>query len=730
MSLFSKIRKEIELIVEMKVAPEGYERAWFSSVSVEPPRDPSHGDMATNVAMVLAKRLKMNPRALAEQCAEHLRVLDEVAEVEVAGPGFINLRFAPAFWQQELGLILEDGVAYGASQIGAGKKINLEYVSANPTGPMHIGHARGAVVGDALAGLLLKAGYEVTKEYYINDAGAQIEVLARSAYLRYREACGEEIAIPEGLYPGDYLKAVGEGLFRTHGEALLAQEEAEWLPVVKPYAIDAMMAMIRTDLADMGVEHDHFFSEKSLHDAGKVHAVLEKMKALGLIYQGVLEPPKGKLPDDWEPREQTLFKSSEFGDDVDRALAKSDGSWTYFAADVAYAEDKIARGFDELIMVLGADHGGYVKRMQAAVKALSEGKVGLTIQLCQLVKFLEDGQPIKMSKRAGTFTTVRDVVEAVGKDVVRFIMLTRKPEQPLDFDLKKVTEQSRDNPVFYVQYAHARCKSLLRLAAEQMPSALAPSEKPTGAHLARLSSDTELALIRELAHWPRVVEAAAQAYEPHRIAYFLQELAASFHSFWNAGNDDKGLRFVIADDEELTIARHAVGNEPFAVILADDLVLSNTSCLAQMVEAYEQVGRPCNMLGVEEVPREKTDRYGILDIDAAANTGNERLTRARRLVEKPKPEEAPSTLSIIGRYLLQPEIFDYLEQMHVGAGGEVQITDAISDMIEQVDVYGYRFDGTRFDCGERVGFVEANLAFALADPEMKSRMQEVVKRYA
>lgn len=542
----------LEWVKEAAAAACGAASAQMAAVTVEQPKDPSHGDLATNAAMVLAGQLKQKPRDLAEAIAETLRGRDGIAAVEIAGPGFINLRFTPAFWQRQLAAIRQAGQGYGDSRVGAGRHVNVEYVSANPTGPMHIGHARGAVFGDALAGLLQKAGFRVTKEYYINDAGAQVDVLARSAYLRYAEALGRhDGTIPEGMYPGEYLKSVGQDLARRHGPALLDLPEADWLAAVKPFAIDAMMAMIRDDLKALAVEHDHFASEKELHDNGKVEEAYRALESKGYIYTGVLEPPKGKTPEDWEPRPQTLFRATDFGDDVDRALKKSDGSWTYFAADIAYHYDKLARG-DILIDVLGADHGGYVKRMKAAVKALTDGRSALDIKIVQLVNLTENGVPVKMSKRSGTFVTLREVVDEVGKDVVRFIMLTRKNDAPLDFDLAKVLEQSRENPVFYVQYAHARACSVLRNAAE---AGIAAPEGARDADPALLVHERELALIRLLCHWPRIVEAAAEAFEPHRIAFYLQELAAEFHGFWNLGKEAIDLRFIVIDNPELTRAR-------------------------------------------------------------------------------------------------------------------------------------------------------------------------------
>jgi arginyl-tRNA synthetase len=567
MDVFAAIKERICTVCSELLPASAREPGWFDAVTVEPPRDPEHGDMASNAAMVLSKRAEMNPRALAERIVAGIRGADGVEAVEIAGPGFINLRLAPALWTAQVAEILRQGAEYGASPRGANAApVNVEYVSANPTGPMHIGHARGAVVGDALANLLQKAGYRVTREYYINDAGAQVHALARSAYLRYQEACGRGVDSAAMQYPGDYLVQVGHALEAEYGGKLLDADEDAWLPEVRAFTLAAMMRMIRQDLADLGIAHDVFTSERSLHDAGAVAATLEALQAQELIYRGVLEPPKGKTPEDWEPREQTLFRTTRYGDDSDRALRKSDGSWTYFAADVAYARDKLNRGFSTQVLVLGADHGGYVKRMEAAVSAISGGTARIGILLCQLVKFMDRGAPIKMSKRAGTFTTVRDVIEAVGRDVIRFIMLTRKPEQPLDFDLSKVTEQSRENPVFYVQYAHARCHSVLRAAAEELPEALAASAQPTTAQLALLTHEAELSLIRHLASWPRVVEAAAAAFEPHRIAYFLQELAARFHGLWNTGNDDLTLRFLQKDAINVSIARLALARATAAVL--------------------------------------------------------------------------------------------------------------------------------------------------------------------
>ena len=561
MNLFKEFRgivvKELEGLTAEDHLPAGLN---FTRVAVEPPRDRGHGDIATNAAMVLAKPAGMKPRDLADVLAGRLAGLDSVTEASVAGPGFINLRLDQAFWFERLRDILRAGTAYGASTLGQGEAVNVEYVSTNPTGPLTVGHARGAVVGDALASLLAKVGYAVTREYYINDAGGQVDVLARSAHLRYREALGEEIGeIPEGLYPGAYLKDTGKALAARDGKKWLDQPEAAWLPEVRAFAVESMMALIRRDLAALGVNQDVFSSENALVQAGGVDSVLETLDERGLTYTGVLEPPKGKPPpEDWEPRPQLLFRATQFGDDVDRALKKSDGSWTYFAGDMAYHLDKFRRGFATMIDVWGADHSGYIKRMQAGVKALTEDKGALDVKICQLVSLRRGGELVKMSKRAGTFVTLRDVIDEVGKDVVRFIMLTRKNDQHLDFDLVKVTEQSRDNPVFYVQYAHARIRSVMRKAAETFTAEeLAPGAL-ADADLDRLTEEDELALIRTMAGWPRLVESAALAHEPHRIAYFLNELAAQFHALWNKGNDNASLRFIMAEDRALTRARLAL----------------------------------------------------------------------------------------------------------------------------------------------------------------------------
>jgi arginyl-tRNA synthetase len=528
-----------------------------SRVVVEPPREESHGDLATNAAMVLAKDAGKNPRELATLIAQKLLSVPHVTKTEVAGPGFINISLEPAFWLDVLRAALKAGKDFGRSKLGQNEKVNVEYVSANPTGPMHVGHGRGAVFGDALANLLDFSGHKVTREYYVNDAGAQVDVLARSAYLRYREALGENIgAIPDGLYPGDYLKAVGETLAKKHGKSLLGKPESEWLPVVRNEAIDAMLATIKEDLASLAIRHEIFFSERSL-SAGKdeVGATIEALRKAGHVYEGRLPPPKGQLPEDWEDREQTLFRTTEFGDDLDRPLKKSDGSYTYFAADIAYHRDKIERGFDTLIDVWGADHGGYVKRMQAAVAALSNKKVKLDVKLCQLVRLLRGGEPVKMSKRAGDFVTLREVVDEVGRDPVRFMMLLRKNDALLEFDLAKVLEQSRENPVFYVQYAHARAYSAFRKAKEVIPAIQSQAEMVADARVELLTDPGELSLVKRIAEWPRIVEAAAGAHEPHRIAFYLHDLASQFHAQWNRGTEVPHLRFIIADDPSLTASR-------------------------------------------------------------------------------------------------------------------------------------------------------------------------------
>ena len=537
----------------------------FSRVVVEPPRDASHGDMATNAAMVLAKDAKAKPRELADKIAEKLRADDLVASVEVAGPGFINLALKPQVWADELRRMLREGAAYGKSGSGRGAKVDVEYVSANPTGPMHVGHCRGAVFGDALCSLLDFAGYDVTREYYINDAGAQVDVLARSAFLRYREALGETIgAIPEGLYPGDYLVPVGQALAAEHGDRLKAMPESTWLPLVRDKSIAMMMEMIKSDLAALNIKHDVFFSERSLIEAGnnKVTETIDFLRDKGDIYEGSLPPPKGKPVDDYEDRVQTLFRATAYGDDVDRPLIKSDGSYTYFASDIANHRNKFDRGFNDMIDVFGADHGGYIKRMQAAVKAVSAGKATLDVKVVQLVRLLRNGEPVKMSKRSGDFVTLREVVDEVGSDAVRFMMLFRKNDAVLDFDLAKVLEQSKDNPVFYVQYGHARGHSIFKNAREMVPELpgddVARSTWLGTAPVERLTDPAELDILKRLALYPRMVESAAVAHEPHRIAFYLYDLASEFHALWTKGRDLPYLRFIMTNDAEITRARLAM----------------------------------------------------------------------------------------------------------------------------------------------------------------------------
>jgi arginyl-tRNA synthetase len=569
MNIFADFHERIAAHVEAVAAsgrlPAGIDKTRFV---VEPPRDPSHGDLASNVAMVLAKEAKphfANPRQLASEIAGLLAEDADVETAEVAGPGFLNIRLKPDVFIEVLRRVLALGADFGGVPVDragrAADKVNVEYVSANPTGPMHVGHGRGAVFGDALANLLAFAGHDVTREYYINDAGAQVDVLARSAYLRYREALGETIGeIPQGLYPGDYLQPVGVALAKKFGRELLDKPEEVWREPVRSFAIEAMMDMIRDDLAALKIKHDVFFSERALRrgDHDLVAAAIDELRQRGLVYEGRLPPPKGAVPDDWEDREQTLFRSTEFGDDVDRPLKKSDGSYTYFAADIAYHKTKIDRGFSNLIDVWGADHGGYVKRMRAAVAALSQSRAELDVKLCQLVQLMRAGEPVKMSKRSGDFVTLREVVDEVGVDAVRFIMLFRKNDAPLEFDLVKVIEQSKDNPVFYVQYAHARTKSVFRQARAAFPDMDFSAAALARADLARLTDEGEIALMNLLAQWPRVIEAAAFAHEPHRVAFYLHDLAASFHSHWNRGKDQPQLRFVNEKERDLSNARLAL----------------------------------------------------------------------------------------------------------------------------------------------------------------------------
>ena len=547
----------------------------LARVVVEPTKDAAHGDMATNAAMVLAKEAKSKPRDLADKIAGALRADPLVEKVDVAGPGFINLMLKPRAWTDALRAVLDQGDGYGKSAIGAAEKVNVEYVSANPTGPMHVGHCRGAVFGDALASLLAFAGYDVAREYYINDAGAQVDVLARSALLRYREALGETIDIPEGLYPGDYLKPVGQALADAHGGALNQMTEDHWLPVVRPVAITMMMEMIRGDLAALNITHEVFFSERSLIDGGsdKVAATIDFLRARGDVYEGRLPPPKGAPVEDYEDREQTLFRATAYGDDVDRPLLKSDGSYTYFASDIAYHKDKYDRGFRNLVDVWGADHGGYIKRVQAAIRAVTDGQATLDVKIVQLVKLLRNGEPVKMSKRSGDFVTLREVVDEVGSDAVRFMMLFRKNDAVLDFDLAKVIEQSKDNAVFYVQYGHARGHSIFNKAREAFPDMALDTASLSAAPLKRLTDPSELGLMRQLALYPRLIEQAAQAHEPHRIAFYLYDLASEFHAAWTRGRDLPNLRFIITNDAEITKARLALVQGVISVLASGLAVL-------------------------------------------------------------------------------------------------------------------------------------------------------------
>jgi len=579
--LFADVLARVHAVCGL-LAAEG---AWpagtdLSRVVVEPPRDAAHGDMATNAAMVLAKEARAKPRELAEKIAEKLRHDDLIASVDIAGPGFINLTLKPQAWADALRTVVREGASYGRGAAGAAEKVNVEYVSANPTGPMHVGHCRGAVFGDALASLLDFAGHDVVREYYINDAGAQVDVLARSAFLRYREALGEDIGeIPEGLYPGDYLKPVGEALAVEHGDKLLATPEAAWLPAVRAKAVADMMAMIRQDLAALNIKHEVFFSERSLIETGnnRVAETIDYLRSKGDVYEGRLPPPKGAPVEDYEDREQTLFRATAYGDDVDRPLLKSDGSYTYFASDIAYHKDKFDRGFRNLVDVWGADHGGYIKRMQAAVKAVTAGSAALDVKIVQLVKLLRNGEPVKMSKRSGDFVTLREVVDEVGSDAVRFMMLFRKNDAVLDFDLAKVLEQSKDNPVFYVQYGHARGHSIFKNAREVIPD-LPEEDRARAAFLGdaaveRLTDPAELSLLRQLAQYPRLIDAAAAAHEPHRIAFYLYDLASEFHALWTRGRDLPYLRFIITNDAEITKARLALVQGVVSVLASGLAVL-------------------------------------------------------------------------------------------------------------------------------------------------------------
>ena len=565
MNLFTHVR-EILIDILHDLSTQGILPADtdFSQITVEPPKDSRHGDMATNAAMVLSKSVETKPRELAKIISDSLSQNEIVLSVDIAGPGFINISLSEACWHSLLSSVILNGINFGRSNIGYSKKVNVEFVSANPTGPLHVGHTRGAVFGDALASLLSYSGYEVTREYYINDGGAQVDVLARSVFLRYQEAFGKEVVFEDGTYPGDYLIPIALKLKDKVGDAYLQKSEDKWLPEFRDYAVQAMMDLIKSDLDLLGIEMDTYFSEKSLYDSGQIEAALDRLKNNGLIYKGILEPPKGKKTEDWEPREQTLFKSTQHGDDVDRPVLKSDGTWTYFAPDIAYHFDKITRGFDLLIDIFGADHGGYVKRMKAAVSALSSGEVPLDIKLCQLVKLYQNGEPFKMSKRAGNFVMLRDLVEQVGPDVTRFVMLTRKNDAALDFDFQKVLEQSRENPVFYVQYAHARIKSVIRKAEELDIDISDRALSET--NLTSLTHSSELSLIKKIAEWPRLVEVAARLYEPHRIAFYLFDLSSQLHAHWSKGSDNPDLRFLHNDNLVKTQSKIALARAVSIVI--------------------------------------------------------------------------------------------------------------------------------------------------------------------
>ena len=565
MDLFYTVRqhvlKELDGMVAGGELPAGLD---MTSVAVEPPRDPLHGDMATNAPMVLSKSAKRNPREIAEKLAKRLSTLDIIENSEVAGPGFLNLRINIEAWQSVFNKILELGSAYGRTGLGENLRVNVEFVSANPTGPLHVGHTRGAVFGDALSQLLSFAGYAVTREYYINDGGSQVDTLARSVYLRYLEAHGQNVAFEDGTYPGDYLIPVGQALKAKVGSDYIDKSEHYWLDDIRKFSTDAMMKLIKDDLAALGIEMDIFFSEKSLYGGGKIEEAIESLKSKKLIYEGILDSPKGKKVEDWEPRRQTLFKSSSHGDDVDRPIKKSDGTWTYFAPDIAYHFDKVERNFDQLIDIFGADHGGYVKRMKAAVSALSDDKVKFDIKLTQLVKLFKRGEPFKMSKRAGTFVTLRDLVDQVGSDVTRFVMLTRKNDAPLDFDFEKVLEQSRDNPVYYVQYASARIHSVLRKAKE---AGIYFDEKQVKYEtFCEITHEAEIKIAKKLAEWPRLVEISAKTHEPHRIAFYLYELASDFHSLWNKGSENVELRFIQENNHKLTCTKMAMISAVLVVI--------------------------------------------------------------------------------------------------------------------------------------------------------------------
>lgn len=579
MNIYSDIRDLVISSLE-KMVSDGFMETGlgYHNISVEPPRDQAHGDMATNAAMVLAKVANKPPRLIAEYLSNILISDERIRKVNVAGPGFINMRLEEPVLQAVVKSSLLLGTEYGRVKLGNGKRVNVEYISANPTGPLHVGHTRGAVFGDALSNLLNYVGYDVTREYYINDGGTQVDVLARSVYLRYLEAHGQEVSFEDGTYPGDYLVGVGLALKAEVGDRFVKEDKKVWLEFIREYSTDIMMQLIRKDLDSLGIKMDNYFSEKSLYSERKIDLTIEQLSNRDLIYEGVLEPPKGKKLDGWMPRKQTLFKSTDFGDDVDRPVKKSDGSWTYFAPDIAYHFDKIYRGYDILIDILGADHGGYVKRMKAAVLALSDSKVELDVKLVQLVKLYRNGVPFKMSKRAGTFVTLSDLIQEVGSDVVRFVMLTRKNDAPLDFDLEKVLEQSKDNPVFYVQYAHARVCSVLRKAEEADIDI--SDQNLASADLSQNNHQVELRLVKKLAEWPRLVQVSAKTNEPHRVAFYLYELAGDFHSLWNRGNDDKGLRF-IQEDKATALAKLALARA-VAIVISSGLSILGVEAVSEM----------------------------------------------------------------------------------------------------------------------------------------------------
>lgn len=551
----------------------------FKNVTVEAPRDSSHGDMSTNAAMILAKQAKMRPREIADLLLKKLVSNTQIEHIEVAGPGFLNLTLSKSIWLEAIPQIVKLNKEFGRSSIGKEKRVNVEFVSANPTGPIHVGHTRGAVFGDALANLLDFAGYNVTREYYINDGGAQIDALARSVYLRYLEANGISVEFIEGTYPGEYLIPVGESLKEGFGDVFVEADEAEWLPKFRAHAVRSMMELIESDLLSLGIKMDVFYSEKSLYGTGRIETALEELSAKGLIYEGYLDPPKGKLPEDWEPRKQTLFRSSEYGDDVDRPIKKSDGQWTYFAPDIAYHYDKISRKFDHLINIFGADHGGYVKRMKAAVRALSNDEITLDIKLTQLVRLYKNGEPFKMSKRAGNFISLRDLVEQVGSDVTRFVMLTRKNDAPLDFDFDKVLEQSRDNPVFYVQYAYARINSVLKKA--RVANINVCDGSLISADMQGVEHESEVYIIKKVCEWPRLVELAAKHNEPHRVAFYLYELASEFHAFWSKGKDTPSLRFIHEDNVMRSLSKLAVARS-VAIVISNGLGILGVQPMDEM----------------------------------------------------------------------------------------------------------------------------------------------------